>query len=350
MTATTKKQIATVIDHASSIPMKEPIKDLFLHICYLMLHFGKSDENGLYIETSANRLKSVINRSKATTARYINTLIKTGCLCRSVRGFKESSRLYINISCLNISSKNETLVNTFKNNKYNKSINGSDLITIEYEFYKEYHSENPFCILNRTITDADIRYLMSLLTEQDLDAYRSRLPERVTRQYVINGLFMIAFQKQKEIRKKEYVKKAEKIAEEAEPYTLDEIKEEYAYEVLADEVDEKDRPILDMMMQILAETRNELKSYILVGKEHILKSEFVKTTEMICVETAKLILERFNNAKNIRNPKAYLKTLLYRVEKEEEWNACVFARKITEGYIDVLEERKIDRQLAFFMP
>lgn len=101
MIAATKNQIESITKNIASNSMKEPLKELLLRICYLVTLHGKSDDLGLYIETSANRLKSSISKSKATTARYINLLIKSGYICRSAGRFKEASKIYICSSCLN---------------------------------------------------------------------------------------------------------------------------------------------------------------------------------------------------------------------------------------------------------
>lgn len=336
MIATTKNQIEYITKNIVSASMKEPLKELLLRLCYLAALHGKSDDFGLYIETSANRLKSSISKSKATTARYINILIKSGYICRSAGRFKEASKIYICSACLNPKSENETLVKHFKNN-INKSIKGIDLITHEYKFYKDYHSDRMFHILGRSIPDSEVRYLMSLLTEQDLNEYREKLPEKVTRQYVINGLFMLAFNKNK-------TEKTE------EAYTLEEVKEEYAYDTVASEIASEDKNTLDMMMQILKDTRNEIGQYIRIGKENIRKDEYLKTTENICVETIKLIINRFNyQVSKIRNPKAYLRTLIFNVTQEEDFAAAVFGRRIVYGYLELEEEKRIERNLDFIL-
>lgn len=305
-------------EHPAVKALKPSIRDLYLHIAYLILNHGETDLLGcIHIATSSNRLQGHFNKSKDTINRYLQQLEKLELIVR-VKGlrYNECSRLYLTDTCVR---KNKTLIyslskisNTIKTIK-EKQTDALTFIKDQYEFLKTYDGSTEFVVSGQTYQPSEIRSLMDTITEKQLEDYAKKVPQKYNKTYVVRGLFMIAL---KNI-------KTEKVSEK-------EIKEEYGYETLLNMMPGC-RAYIDAIIKILEKWTNSTSLNTRINRNLYVGTKKLKEQiKYYTPEVFQYIIKQLNNSRNVRNINAYLETLTYAASEQIDFE---YAMEYEAGFV-----------------
>lgn len=289
----------------------------------IMMRCGKKDgPNGaLELRSSSNCLKGSFSRSKATANRYINTMIKHNLIIRIPQGFKEKSIFFVvELEAFQKSPKNETQLDHTSYDQ-DKSINTRarvDFVMDQYNYLRHYNKQPTFNVKGVLYSAEEVRLLMSLISTNDLVSYAEHLPATFNKTYVVTGLFFMALKAKRMTEKDE--NEALTILLATKEYTIDETKEDYAYDDLIKSGE--DKSIIDVILSVILSLRNTALKSVYLGKNKYADAIEIKhILDWMVPEDLIFIAKKLKSNANVYCPTLYIRNLILTLPTNQalEW-------------------------------